>query len=80
MELILLYKNVFTQNKELMTATAVNVWQLPASVTLKEKPFSKYGISKDGNKQLMPAILQSSLASFAMMWIYLFKMFRRFPF
>jgi len=31
-ELILLYKNVFTQNKGLMAGTAVNVWQLPASV------------------------------------------------
>ena len=31
-ELILLYKNLFTQNKCLMAGTAVKVWQLPASV------------------------------------------------
>jgi len=79
-KLILLYKNVFTHNKEIMAGIAVSVWQLPASVIWRRNIFSKCGISMDDYKQLTSAILQSLLASFAMTWLYLFKMNRRFPF
>ena len=57
MELILLYTK-----KELMAGTAVNVYQLPASIILRRNVFSKYGMSMNDHEKLMSAILQSLIS------------------
>ena len=53
-ELILLYKNVRTQNKGLMACTAVNVLATACKCHMKERnAFSKHGVSKNDSEQLM---------------------------